>query len=202
VFSVVRKDQMKWIKKERWDLVSSSAKFGFTKFTPCLGIYSYQGKHICPFLCNYHVWCVLQHLFGSRLQKLLKSEFADVTDNVLKLPAMQPFLQFFTSPYFLSLSITDQPYEKPRSPAQCSSNKSIKKHVILTLSVPTPARAGDTLPMVTAIFNVIDTLGNISLRPETKAKIKKAREDFEKLVKQEIEREKKETVRLNISPFS
>jgi hypothetical protein len=35
VFSIVRKDQMKRIRKERWDLVSLSAEFGSTKFTPC-----------------------------------------------------------------------------------------------------------------------------------------------------------------------
>jgi hypothetical protein len=125
-----------------------------------------------------------------------------VTDNILKLCAMQSFLQYLSSPYFLSLSITDQPYNKPLSPAECSSAKSIKKHVTLTFSVPPPARATDTLPMVTAMFHLIDTLGNVSLRPETKVKIKKAREDFEKLVKQEAERPKKQSVRPNVFLFS
>lgn len=42
------------------------------------------------------------------------------------------------------------------------------------------------------MFSLIDSLNKINLRPETKAKLKKAREDIDKQLKEDAEREKKE----------
>lgn len=42
------------------------------------------------------------------------------------------------------------------------------------------------------MFGLIDALGKINLRPETKSKIKKARENFAKTLKDETEREARE----------
>ena len=45
------------------------------------------------------------------------------------------------------------------------------------------------------MFLFIDTLNKISLRPDTRNKLKKIREDLDKDMKEDTEREKKEEVR-------
>lgn len=45
------------------------------------------------------------------------------------------------------------------------------------------------------MFQLIDNLNKINLRPETKNKLKKIREEAEKDIKDESEKEKKEEVR-------
>ena len=44
------------------------------------------------------------------------------------------------------------------------------------------------------MFQLVDSLNKIHLRPETKNKLKKIREDIDKTIKEEAEREKKEEV--------
>jgi hypothetical protein len=56
--------------------------------------------------------------------------------------------------------------------------------------------------LVANVFPFIDSLGKLSLRPETKNKLRKTREDLEKELKVEAEKEKKEEVRLNCSMFT
>ncbi|TFY80349.1 hypothetical protein EWM64_g3665 [Hericium alpestre] len=77
------------------------------------------------------------------------SEFADVTENILKVSG--PVLQALKDPkvlvHFKSLSITDQPRDRPDKASYPRS-----KHVILSLKAPSPSRAADTLPLVTAVF--------------------------------------------------
>jgi hypothetical protein len=45
------------------------------------------------------------------------------------------------------------------------------------------------------MFQLVDSLNKISLRPETKTKLKKVREDIDKAIKTEAEKEQKEEVR-------
>lgn len=87
------------------------------------------------------------------------------------------------------------------------------KHVILSLTLPPSSQASLTLPLITAVFQLVDVISgeggwgigkgpstggkggnglNASLRPETRTKLKKAREEIEKQLKEESEREKKE----------
>lgn len=48
------------------------------------------------------------------------------------------------------------------------------------------------MPLVSAVFDLIDVLEKVNLRPETKSKLKKTRETFFKTVKDEAEREARE----------
>ncbi|KAJ7781219.1 hypothetical protein B0H16DRAFT_1658848 [Mycena metata] len=118
------------------------------------------------------------------------SEFADVTDGVLK---AFPFAKILEDPqvgqYFRSLSITDQPRDRPSKPLLPNEHE---KHVILNLRVPSASRAAVTAGIVAAMFPFVDSLSKVALRPETKIKLKKVREETEKDIKKESERDKKE----------
>ena len=128
------------------------------------------------------------------------SEFADVSDAIFKL-SLSPSTTISTllaTPPFLahlrSLSITDQPHERPHSAASYVAQKHSSKRVLLDISIP--QHPNDILPLVDAVFALVDQLaaGKVVLRPETKAKIRKAREDVEKEIKEEEFKEKKEEV--------
>ena len=67
--------------------------------------------------------------------------------------------------------------------------------MILSLTAPPPSRAADTLPLIAALFGIIDSLPKISLRPETRTKLKKTREDVDKMIKEDSEKDKKDEVR-------
>ncbi|KAE9410524.1 DUF1682-domain-containing protein [Gymnopus androsaceus JB14] len=115
------------------------------------------------------------------------SEFADVTESILKNTALLDALKDpKIAPYFRSLSVTDQPRERP------TKLDSPEKHVILDLVCSSPSQAVDTTALVAALFPFIDSLSKINLRPETKTKLKKVRETFEKSLKVEAEQAKKE----------
>jgi len=87
--------------------------------------------------------------------------------------------------------VTDQPRVRPDRPIAPTDRQ---KHVILSLTAPSPDRAGDTVALVSAMFSFIDSLPQVNLRPETKTKLKKTREDLDKNLKADSEREKKEEV--------
>lgn len=116
------------------------------------------------------------------------SEFADVTDNILKI-----FGQLINDekirPHFRSLSITDQPRDRPSAPLPADERE---KHVILCLTVPPSSRSNDTLAFVIGLFPFIDSLSKVHLRPETKAKLRKVREELDKELKADAEKGKKE----------
>jgi hypothetical protein len=73
-----------------------------------------------------------------------------------------------------------------------STPESKRKHVILSLSYP--ARVTDTVGLISAVFSFVDSLSQINLRPETKSKLKKVREELDKNLRAEAEKEKKEEV--------
>lgn len=122
------------------------------------------------------------------------SEYADITENLLLKPvgtfnlagALQdPKIQ----PFFRSLSITDQPRSRPASP---QSPEKREKHLILSLRLPDSSDADKTLPLITSAFHLIDSLHKVALRPETRSKLKKTREELDRALKEEAGREKKE----------
>ena len=87
--------------------------------------------------------------------------------------------------------ITDQPRDRPARPIPAEERE---KHVILSLSVPSSSNVADTAGLVSAMFQFIDSLNKLNLRPETKAKLKKNREEVDKKIKDEAEKEAKEEV--------
>jgi hypothetical protein len=89
------------------------------------------------------------------------------------------------------MQVTDQPRVRPDGPVAPNERH---KHVILSLIAPSPGHAEDTTALVAAIFPFIDSLSQLNLRPETKTKLRKVREDLDKDLKADSEREKKEEV--------
>ncbi|TFK91809.1 DUF1682-domain-containing protein [Polyporus arcularius HHB13444] len=171
VWAVVAKDEMKQLRASRWDLT-------FTKTTD----------------------------HAALPQSLaVMSEFADITSVLFKpygafsLPAIlsQPDVQ----PYFRSLSLTDQPRVRPEHPL-ASSERS--KRLILSLRLPPSSSASATLPLVTAAFQLVDIIAgegklpgvrgglHAQLRPETRNKLKKIRDEVEKEIREEAAKEKRE----------
>jgi len=120
------------------------------------------------------------------------SEFADVTENIVKILGSSSLITVLQDPkimaHFRSLSITDQTRDRPSKPIVSEERE---KHIILSLNIP-PPDAAVTIPLLNAIFSFIDSLNKISLRSETKIKLKKIREDLDKSIKEDAEKEKKE----------
>lgn len=92
--------------------------------------------------------------------------------------------------------MTDQPRQRPEGPLPARSRQ---KHVLLSLSVPSSGHVADTTAIVAALFPFIDSLSTVNLRPETKNKLKKIREDLDKDLKADSEKEKKEEVIPSVS---
>lgn len=95
----------------------------------------------------------------------------------------------------LTSKITDQPRDRPARPIPAEERE---KHVILSLTVPPSSKVADTTALVTAVFQFIDSLNKLSLRPETKTKLKKSREELDKAIKEDTEKEAKEEVCSNM----
>ena len=129
------------------------------------------------------------------------SEFADVSDALFKLhlsPSTTLSTLLATPPiltYLCSLSITDQPDERPQSASYVA-----QKRILLDINLPDSKHANDILPLVDAVFALVDLLaaGKVVLRPETKTKIRKVREETTKGIKEDETREQREEV----GPFS
>ncbi|KAG7096953.1 hypothetical protein E1B28_004350 [Marasmius oreades] len=118
------------------------------------------------------------------------SEFADVTENIVRNSALVNVLKDpKVQPYFRSLSISDQPRDRPSTPI---SPEEREKHVILKLSIPASSRSDAIVPIVQEVFSFIDSLHSLNLRPETKTKLKKVREDLNKSLKADAEAKTKE----------
>jgi hypothetical protein len=121
------------------------------------------------------------------------TEWADVTDNLFKATPALSLTKLLSDPinlkYFKSISVTDQPRERPAVPLTPAERE---KHVILCLAVPPADKAAETIPLVSAMFTFIDGLTKMNLRPETRSKMKKVREDVDKEIREEAVKEKKE----------
>jgi len=121
------------------------------------------------------------------------TEWADVTDNIFKATTTFSLTNILSDPtnlkYFKSLSVTDQPRERPALPLTPAERE---KHVILCLAVPPADKAAETVPLISAMFTFIEGLTKINLRPETRSKMKKLREDVDRAIREEAIKEKKE----------
>ncbi|TFY57914.1 hypothetical protein EVJ58_g6728 [Rhodofomes roseus] len=171
VWAVIAKDEMKGIRTRRWD-------FTFTKTT--------DNPTLPPSLT-------------------VMSEFADITTSLLKPLGALDLPAVLSAPatlkYFRSLSITDQPRTRPSAPLPQSQRS---KHLILELTLPPPSDAAATLPLLQAAFQLVDAIAGegkasgmrgglaAQLRPETKNKLKKTREEVEKQIREEAKREQRE----------
>lgn len=105
------------------------------------------------------------------------SEVADVGDTILKSNAAAPVLAALKDPkvarYFKSLSvsdyailflgkslifyfsqITDQPSYRPTNGPIKPEKK--ERHLLLSLKVPSSSHIGDTLPLIKAVFGLVD----------------------------------------------
>jgi hypothetical protein len=101
-------------------------------------------------------------------------------------------------PYFRSLSITDQPSFRPPAPLKPESRK---KYVVLTLAVPPPSAASTVIPLVQGVFQFVDLISGFvpggksvlsTLRPETRTKLRKRREELDAELQADAERDAKE----------
>ncbi|KLO06905.1 DUF1682-domain-containing protein [Schizopora paradoxa] len=124
------------------------------------------------------------------------SEFADVSENLLKAEGPFNLSKTLNNPeykqYIKSLTITDQPREAPTMPIPSEKRE---RHLILSLRLPPGSNAAATVPLVKAIFTLVDTLdAKLNLRPETKSKLRKAREELDEKMRKELEAEKKEEI--------
>ncbi|KAG8895213.1 hypothetical protein FRC00_007750 [Tulasnella sp. 408] len=90
----------------------------------------------------------------------LMSEHVDVTELVLKSSAGTKLLSKLSDPtinrYFRSFVITDQPEKRPVTGPIPASKK--ERHVILSLNLPPKSESGVTIPLVQAVFDLIDWL--------------------------------------------
>ena len=125
-------------------------------------------------------------------------ELADISENALKEYGTFSLIKALNDPkilpYFISLSITDQPAERPTLPLLPEERE---KHVIVKLSIPSGSQVEDTKEFVTSLFQLVDIVGTklgAALRPDTKNKLKKVREELDKQLKVEATKEKKEEV--------
>jgi len=125
------------------------------------------------------------------------SEYADITENMFKSYGGFELGKVLSDPailpYFRSLSVTDQPSERPETGPLRAEER--EKHVILELSCPSSSHAADTVSLVRSLFNFVDILDtkiSPALRPETKTKLKKTREELDKQLKLDSAKEQKE----------
>jgi hypothetical protein len=125
------------------------------------------------------------------------SEYADITENMFKSYGGFELGKVLSDPailpYFRSLSVTDQPNERPTTGPLRPEER--EKHIILELSCPSSSHAADTVSLIQSIFtfvDLVDTKISPALRPETKTKLKKTREDLDKQLKLDSAKDQKE----------
>ncbi len=88
--------------------------------------------------------------------------------------------------------MTDQPRQRPLGPVPVEERE---KHIILSLKAPPISRIGNTVALVTFMFSFIHSLTKLHIHPETRAKLKKSRDELDRELKVDSEREKKEQVK-------
>ncbi|KAI5124997.1 hypothetical protein M0805_007421 [Coniferiporia weirii] len=166
VWGVASKDCLAKVKQGRWDLT-----FTRTTESPLLG----------------GGYCVM-------------SEYADVTETLLKPSGQFSIVQALNDPavkpYVKSLTITDQPRERPLNPIPTEERE---RHVLLSLRLPSNAQHSATAPLVKTIFALIDALESpkFSLRPETRTKLRKTREEIDDTLRKEAEAGRREEAELD-----
>lgn len=126
------------------------------------------------------------------------SELADVTESLFKLtpahgtPSL-PALISAAHAHVRVFSITDQPDKRPSTSVLDTKSK----RVVLTLRLPTTTEGmRDVVHLLEGTFTLMDALaaGRVTFRPETRVKIRRVREDMQRVILTEAEKTKKEEV--------
>lgn len=134
--------------------------------------------------------------FDTNISYGSRTEFADIFETIFKEFGNFSLIKVLNDPkilpYLISLSITDQPAERP------TSLEERERHVIVKLSIPSGSQVNDTSEFVSSLFRLVDIVGTkyaSALRPDTKSKLRKTREDLDKQLRIEATKEQKGEVR-------
>jgi hypothetical protein len=96
---------------------------------------------------------------------------------------------------YYDLQISDQPSVRPNAPLKPEQKR---KSIILTLAIPPPSDATSTRALVAGVFQFVDAVSGpkasilTGLRPESKNKLRKRREEIDADLRADFERETKE----------
>ncbi|KAF8680954.1 hypothetical protein RHS04_03411 [Rhizoctonia solani] len=125
------------------------------------------------------------------------AEVADITDVLLKSTNGQKLATILNTPavvkHFRYLLITDQPSERPESGPLPANQR--ERHLLLSLSVPEPNEAKDTVALVKEVFALVDLIDQKpGFKVETYKKLKKTRVDLDVELAKEAEKEKRDEV--------
>ena len=198
VFAVVRKEELKTIKRERWDLVSNNPVFYALVKSPLFrpSPKRLNIKIFPPLSVLCRVRTILRCPPDTKISQHSQSEFADIFETIFKEFGNYSLIKVLNDPkilpYLVSLSITDQPAERPTLPEER------ERHVIVKLSIPSGSQVNDTREFVASLFQLVDIVGtkfSSALRPDTKSKLRKVREDLDKQLRVEATKEQKGEVR-------
>ncbi|CAE6445564.1 unnamed protein product [Rhizoctonia solani] len=123
------------------------------------------------------------------------AEVADITDVLLKSTNGQKLATILNTPavvkHFRYLLITDQPSERPESGPLPANQR--ERHLLLSLSVPEPNEAKDTVALVKEVFALVDLIDQKpGFKVETYKKLKKTRVDLDVELAKEAEKEKRD----------
>ncbi|KAG8950931.1 hypothetical protein FRC04_006995 [Tulasnella sp. 424] len=147
VFGIVSKYHIKQTRKERFDLVCAF----FMSKAPIVDLATWDFK-------TYFTKTTDSSLLPANA--CLMSEHTDVTELVLKSPAGTKLISRLADPtinrYFRSFVISDQPEKRPVTGPIPASKK--ERRVILSLTLPRKSESGVTIPLVQAVFDLIDWL--------------------------------------------
>ncbi|KAH7343827.1 hypothetical protein B0J17DRAFT_192284 [Rhizoctonia solani] len=125
------------------------------------------------------------------------AEIADITDVLLKSVNGQKLAKLLNTPavvkHFRYLLITDQPPERPESGPLPASQR--ERHLLLSLTVPEPSEAKDTVPLIKEIFSLVDVIDQKpGFKVETYKKLKKTRMELDAELAKEADKEKRDEV--------
>ncbi|KAG9103150.1 hypothetical protein FRC06_000098 [Ceratobasidium sp. 370] len=123
------------------------------------------------------------------------AEVADITDVLLKSPSGQALATLLNTPsvvkHFKYLLITDQPAERPENGPIPANQR--ERHLFLSLFVPEPNEAADTVPLIKEVFNLVDVVDRKpAFKIETYKRLKKSRVDLDLELQKEAEKEKRD----------
>ncbi|QRV87617.1 endoplasmic reticulum membrane protein [Ceratobasidium sp. AG-Ba] len=123
------------------------------------------------------------------------AEVADITDVLLKSPSGQALAKILNDPSVVKhlkyLLITDQPAERPENGPVPANQR--ERHLLLSLYVPEPSEATNTVPLLKEVFNLVDVVDQkAAFKIETHKKLKKTRADLDVELQKEAEKEKRD----------
>ncbi|QRV72748.1 endoplasmic reticulum membrane protein [Ceratobasidium sp. AG-Ba] len=142
------------------------------------------------------------------------AEVADITDVLLKSPSGQALAKVLNDPSVVKhlkyLLITDQPAERPENGPVPANQR--ERHLLLSLYVPEPSEATNTVPLLKEVFNLVDVVdqkaafkieacilvmivsspADSAILFQTHKKLKKTRADLDVELQKEAEKEKRD----------